>query len=63
LRNQAQGSPDRTQRSAAQIAEQYGYSVEEVLGVFNGTCAGDWSCVRTHFRNVSRSGGGRGNSH
>jgi len=63
LRNQAQGSPDRSQRSAAQIAAQYGYSVEEVLGVFNGTCAGDWSCVRTHFRNLSRSGGGRGNSH
>lgn len=44
--HQAEGD----QRTAANLAKQFDVSQEEVLGVFNGECSGDWNCVRAHFR-------------
>jgi PKD repeat protein len=49
------------QRIADRLAEQYGIGVDEVLSVFNDACGGDWSCVRSFFRDGP--GGGHGSSH
>ncbi len=57
LRDKAQtqgATTDRDERSAAKIASQYGYGEAEVWSVFESTCAGDWNCVRSHFRAISK---------
>jgi hypothetical protein len=41
---------EQDQRTASKLAKQFDVSQEEVLGVFNGECSGDWNCVRNHFR-------------
>jgi hypothetical protein len=37
-------------RMATRIASQFGVTLDEVLAMFGGTCAGDWSCVRANLR-------------
>jgi hypothetical protein len=46
------GDPNasRDQRTAEQIARQFGVTSEEVMAVFNGGCRADWKCVREFFR-------------
>jgi hypothetical protein len=44
----------KSDRNAAQIASKYGVSTDQVWGVFNGSCSGDWSCVRAYFREQSK---------
>ena len=41
---------EQDQRTASNLAKQFDVSQEEVLGIFNGECSGDWNCVRIHFR-------------
>jgi PKD repeat protein len=50
---------DKTARTAAQIANKYGVSVEEVMQQYEGACGMDWSCVRTHFREQAKEGRGK----
>ena len=38
------------QRMAEQLAAKYGLTIEAVQAMFEGTCGGDWGCVRTTLR-------------
>ncbi len=44
-------------RTASRLADQYGITVDQVMAVFNGICAGDWNCVQTVLREQYRSHG------
>lgn len=64
LRNQErnEGQPEedeRARRTAAQIANKYGVSVDQVLEQYEGACGMDWSCVRAHFREQAKEGRGK----
>jgi PKD repeat protein len=66
LREQEQSQPqgstdDKDARTAQQLASKYGVSESQVMSVFNGTCGGDWSCTRAHFRDQSRPDRGKPN--
>jgi hypothetical protein len=37
-------------RLAEQLAAKYGLTIEAVQAMFEGTCGGDWGCVRTTLR-------------
>lgn len=41
---------EQDQRTAANLARQFGVSRDEILEVYGGECGGDWGCVRSHFR-------------
>jgi PKD repeat protein len=47
---------DRDLQTAAKIAEQYGSTESEVMAMYEGDCATDWSCVRKHFREAAENG-------
>jgi len=53
---QEQRQAEVTTRTATRLAERYGVSAEEVMRVYNDVCSADWSCVRTHFQELARSG-------
>jgi len=44
---------EQDQRTAANLAKQFGVSQDNVLEVFSGQCGSDWGCVRAHFRQPS----------
>ncbi|MCZ6529836.1 MAG: hypothetical protein O6949_05825, partial [Chloroflexi bacterium] len=46
---------DRIDRTAEQLSGQFGPSVDEVLGLYQGECAQDWGCVRKKLRSQSQS--------
>jgi len=43
----------RDQKMATRLAKQFGVSESEVWALLSGTCAGDWSCVRSTLRQSS----------
>jgi len=43
-------------RIVSRLASRYGLSADEVMHVYNDMCNLDWSCVRSHFRELTRSG-------
>jgi len=47
-------------RTAARLASRYGVSVEQVQGLYDGACAGDWGCVQTTLREQYAGGRGQG---
>jgi PKD repeat protein len=49
---EAQRAEKAAQRAAARLAAQYGVTEAEVMSVYEGTCAGDWGCVRGYFREL-----------
>jgi hypothetical protein len=49
---------NREQAVAERIAAQYDSTPEQVLGLYNGVCDQDWSCVRAALRESSGRGGG-----
>ena len=53
---QEQRQAEVTTRTATRLAERYGVSADEVMRVYNDVCGADWSCVRTHFQELARSG-------
>lgn len=58
--SQSQGTAhDNDSRTAQQIASKYGVSEAEVMNVFNGSCSGDWSCTRAHFREAVKPDRGK----
>jgi PKD repeat protein len=48
---------DRDESTAERYAEQYAWQVGDVLDLFHGECAGNWSCVRKLVREKARSQG------
>jgi PKD repeat protein len=46
---------DKNTRTAQQIADKYGVPVEDVMGLFEGDCINDWSCVRAIIREQARN--------
>ncbi len=50
---------DPEQKTAARLANQYGVSEPEVWSLYDGSCAGSWSCVRAELRGDSGHGGGK----
>jgi PKD repeat protein len=38
------------QHTAERLAQQFGVSVAEVTALYDGSCGGDWSCVRAQLR-------------
>jgi len=48
--NRSQQQVEQDARTAAQLARRYGIAVEQVQALFDGPCAGDWSCVQTTLR-------------
>ena len=46
---------ERIDRTAEQLSGQFGPSVGEVLGLYQGECAQDWGCVRKELRSQSQS--------
>jgi hypothetical protein len=44
-------------RTAERLAERYGTTVDQVLALFNGSCAGDWGCVQTALKGENDSKG------
>lgn len=62
----AQQHEEQTRRTAERLAERFGLGTEDVMGLFNGACAGDWGCVRGQLAGRSQPqhdnqghGGGR----
>lgn len=53
-----QGTNDRDQRTAEQIASRYGVSSGDVMEQL-GACNQDWNCVRAYFRDLNKSPGGK----
>ncbi|MBF8257485.1 MAG: hypothetical protein HW404_450, partial [Anaerolineales bacterium] len=47
-------------RTAARLASRYGVSVEQVQGLYDGACSGDWGCVQTTLREQDPPDRGRG---
>jgi PKD repeat protein len=41
------------QHTAERLAQQFGVSVAEVTALYDGSCNGDWSCVRAQLRQHS----------
>ena len=58
--NRPQQQAEQDARTAAQLARRYGLAVEQVQALFDGACAGDWSCVQTTLREQSAGGRGQG---
>lgn len=56
LREEAQAERDanRDQKMAERLGKQYGVPVSQVWALFNGSCTGDWGCVRSALRQSSR---------
>lgn len=57
---QSTGQTSRDERTAQRLIDQYGASETQVWSLFNGTCSGDWSCVRSELRDAYPRG--RGNN-
>ena len=53
-REMSAGLSQKDYQLAQQIASKYGYSEDEILSHFQGTCGMDWACTRTYFRNLSK---------
>ncbi len=51
---------ERVDRTAEQLASAFGASVDEILELYNGECAQDWSCVRKALRNPEESNAASG---
>ena len=47
---EAERGQSQDQRMAERLAAQFGVSVAEVTALYEGTCSGDWGCVRAQFR-------------
>jgi len=47
---EAEGRVSQEQRAAERLAEQFGVSAAEVTALYEGTCSGDWGCVRAQLR-------------
>ncbi|NIS83109.1 MAG: hypothetical protein GTO14_23560 [Anaerolineales bacterium] len=45
----ADAQEEQNLRTASQIANKFSIGEAEVWEVFEGSCAGDWGCVRKHF--------------
>ena len=52
--NDEDKATEKNTRTAQQIADKYGVSLEQVMGLFEGDCHNDWSCVRAFFREQAR---------
>ena len=58
-RGNDQTEQDQHQRTSARLASQYGVSEEDVMGLFNGECQGNWNCVRSYLRDQAREERGK----
>jgi hypothetical protein len=47
---EAERRQSQDQRMAERLADQFGVSVAEVTALYEGTCSGDWGCVRAQLR-------------
>ena len=47
---EAERSQSQDQRMAERLADQFGVSAAEVTALYEGTCSGDWGCVRAQLR-------------
>jgi PKD repeat protein len=43
-------SDEQVQRTAAKLADQYSAELDYVMTLFEGTCEGNWACVRSTLR-------------
>ena len=50
----ANDQTEKNLRTATRLAAQYSVSEEDVMGLFNGVCQGDWNCVRSNLRDQAR---------
>ncbi len=50
---QTEREVSHNEKTAARLAKQYGVAESEVWGLFEGSCARDWSCVRATLRQGS----------
>lgn len=50
---------ERIDRTAERLARQYGVSESQVWSLYDGSCAGSWSCVRAELRAESGRVGGK----
>lgn len=57
---QAERNQQREQSTAEHLAQQFGVSEAEVWSLFNGSCSGDWNCVRRALRESNGHGPGGG---
>jgi PKD repeat protein len=48
------GVSEKDSKTALQIGLKYGYSEQEVLSHYSGSCGMDWACTRTYFRNMEK---------
>jgi hypothetical protein len=51
---QQEREANHDQKMAAGLAKQFGVSETEVWALFNGSCAGDWGCVRSTLRQSAK---------
>ncbi|HEX9674549.1 MAG TPA: PKD domain-containing protein [Anaerolineales bacterium] len=47
---EAERRQSQDQRMAERLAQQFGVSVARVTALYEGTCSGDWGCVRAQLR-------------
>jgi len=51
---QTERALSRNEKTAARLANQFAVSESEVWALFNGSCTGDWGCVRSALRQSSK---------
>ncbi len=51
-RTMADGFSEKDYQTALQIGSKYGFTQEEVLAYHQDYCGEDWTCTRSHFRNM-----------
>jgi hypothetical protein len=56
---QTQDTSSQETSRAAQIADQYGVSQEEVMKKY-ADCGSDWGCVRSYYRDINKTNQGKG---
>jgi hypothetical protein len=56
---QTQDTSSQETSRAAQIADQYGVSQEEVMQKY-ADCGSDWGCVRSYYRDINKTNQGKG---
>ena len=51
-RTMADGFSEKDYQTALQIGSKYGFTQEDVLAYHQDYCGEDWTCTRSHFRNM-----------
>lgn len=53
-KSRTERADERDRQTASQFAKKYGTSEDDVMDIFENTCASNWNCVRAYFRELDQ---------